>query len=251
MDMTNDEKVYGIVIRFAHYKDYHKMLTIFTPKYGMVSMLSPGSKRPKSPLRAGSELFVFGNFTIKVKGERKTLSEVEIVDPFYDLRLDIEALACACYLRDFCEFASQTKEDNAEIFSLFIRCITFMCHNKMNVRLVRYVFEVKIMDILGLNVVLDKCIECTGEVTKGLFNIQEGGVVCDNCKDKHFSTVKVSPQAINTLKLIGELPMDKLSVIKLNDKIEEEIDSFWSKYLRWHLDKKFRAADFMDKTRDF
>ena len=46
-------------------------------------------------LRAGSETFVFGNFNIKSKGEYKTLTEVEIIDSFYDLRLDIEALSCA------------------------------------------------------------------------------------------------------------------------------------------------------------
>ena len=196
-------------------------------------------------------MFVFGNFTIKVKGERKTLSEVEIVDAFYDLRMDIEALSCAYYMRDFIEYASHADQDNPEIFSLFIRCLTFMCHSKMNVRLVRYAFEAKIMEILGLTVVLDRCIECTKEAGKIYFNIEEGGVVCEECKSKHFSTIKVDPQAINTLKLISELPLDKLSVIKISDSIKEEMDNFWSKYLRWHLDKNFKSADFMDKSRDF
>lgn len=251
MVMTSDEKVTGIVIRYADYKDYHRMLTIFTPKYGMISALSPGSKRPKSALRAGSEMFVFGEFTINVKGERKTLSEVDIIDSFYDLRMDIEALSCAYYMRDFCEYASKAGEDNPEMFTLLIRCITFMCHNKMDVYLVRYAFEVKAMDILGLSVVLDRCIECGKDAEKTHFNIEEGGVICDNCINTHFSTIKVSPQAVNTLKLISELPFDKLSVIKLNDRVKADLDVFWSKYLRWHLDKKFKSADFMDRSKNF
>lgn len=249
--MTNDEKVYGIVIRFADYKEYHKMLTIFTPKYGMVSALSPASKRPKSALRAGSEMFVFGNFSFKVKAQRATLSEVEIIDSFYDLRTNIEALSLAYYMRDFCEYASQAEQDMPEIFSLLIKCLTMVCHSKMDARLVRYAFELKMMEILGLNVILDRCIECSKDNAKSLFNIQEGGVVCEGCKSKHFSTIEVSPQAINVLKLISELPIEKLSVIKLNEKTKQEIDSFWSQYLKWHLDKNFKSADFMEKSRDF
>lgn len=251
MVMTSDEKISGIVSRFADYKDYHKMLTIFTPKYGMVSVLSPGSKRPKSALRAGSEMFVFGNFTIKVKGQRKTLSEVEIIDSFYDLRTDIEALSCGYYMRDFCEYVSHAGQDNPEMFSLFARCLSLLSHDKMDAKLVRYAFEIKTMEILGLTVVLDRCIECGKDPKMGLFNIEEGGAVCEDCRHKHFSTIEVSKRAINTLKLISELPLDKLSVIKLGDNVKDEIDGFWSKYIRWHLDKNFRSAAFMDKSRDF
>ena len=251
MVMTNDEKVYGIVVRQADYKEYHKMLTIFTPRYGMVSVLSPASKRPKSPLRAGSELFVFGNFSVKVKGGKSTLEDVEIVDSFYELRMDIEGLSCAYYLRDFCEYVSQDDQATPEIFSLFIRCLTLICHNKIDSRLVRYAFEVKIMQILGLNVVLDKCIECGKDTEKHFFNIEEGGVVCDQCGTKNFTTLEVSPQAVNILKLISELPLDKLSVIKMTDSVQNEMNSFWTEYLKWHLDKNFRSSDFMDRSRNF
>lgn len=251
MVMTNDEQVSGVVVRFADYKDYHRMLTLFTPKYGMISVLSPGSKRPKSPLRAGSEMFVFGNFTIKAKGERKTLSEVEIVDSFYDLRMDIEALACCYYMRDFCEYASKTEQDNPEMFTLFVRCLSLLSNDKTDTNLVRYAFEVNALKILGLNVILDKCIECGKEANKGFFNIEEGGVVCENCRNKHFSTVEVSKRAVNTLKLVSELSLDKLAVIKINEDLKKEMDDFWTDYIRWHLDKNFRSADFMDKSRDF
>ena len=249
--MTNDEKVYGIVVRVADYKDYHKMLTLFTPKYGMVSVLSPASKRPKSQLRAGSEMFVFGNYSVTAKGDKKTLSDVEIIDSFYDLRMDIEALSCAYYMRDFCEYVSQAQQDTPEIFSLFIRCLTLMCHQKADARLARYAFEVKAMQILGLNVVLDKCIACGKDSEKMYFNIEEGGVVCQSCSQKHFTTIKVSPRAVNILKQISELPIEKISVIRIAENVKEEMDSFWNSYLKWHLDKNFRSADFMDKSRDF
>lgn len=251
MDMTHDEKVYGIVTRHANYKDYHRMITLFSPKHGMLSVLSPGSKRTKSTLRAGSEMFIFGNFNIKVKGQRKTLSEVEIVDSFYDLRTDIVALSCAYYMRDFCEYTSYAEQDNTEIFALFVRCLTLMCHNKVDPKLVQYMFEINIMKILGMKVVLDVCIECGKKINKNLFNIQEGGTVCKDCKDKHFSTIEVSPKAINTLKLINNMPIDKLSVIRLNQDIISSINVFWEKYIRWHLDKKFKSASFIDKSRNF
>ncbi|MBN2878035.1 MAG: DNA repair protein RecO [Clostridia bacterium] len=251
MGMMSDEKVSGIVVRFADYKDYHKMLTIFTPKYGMLSVLSPASKRPKSPLRAGSETFVFGNFIIKSKGEYKTLTEVEIIDSFYDLRMDIEALSCAYYMRDFCEFASQEDQDSPEIFSLFIRCLTILCHNGVDPIVVRYAFEIKMMGVLGLAAALNKCIECGKDSEKTHFNIEEGGAVCQSCSHNKAATIKVSPQAVNTLKIISELPLDKLGVVKLKANIKTEIDDFWSKYLRWHLDKNFRTADFMDRSKSF
>ena len=40
-------KVTGIVMRYANYKDYDRMLTVFTLQNGKISALARGARRPK------------------------------------------------------------------------------------------------------------------------------------------------------------------------------------------------------------
>ena len=68
--MINEEKISAIVMRYANYKDDHRMLSLYCAKYGIVSVSSPACRRMKSPLRAASEMFVFGEFHIKAKNDR-------------------------------------------------------------------------------------------------------------------------------------------------------------------------------------
>ena len=70
----------GIVLRHANYRDHDRMLTILSPHYGRLDVLSRGCRRPKSALMPASELFVHGEFVCYQQNDRATLSSCEITD---------------------------------------------------------------------------------------------------------------------------------------------------------------------------
>lgn len=252
MGMTNSDKVDAVVLRYANYQDYHRMLTLFTPHAGIISASAPASRRTKSPLRAGSEIFVFGQFLLNKRNSRYTIKSIDIVDAFYDLRMDIVALSCATYLRDFCECVVLEEQEHYEMFSLFVSCLSLLCHEKLDPRLVRYTFELRSLDALGYGIVLDRCVMCGHRVDIiRHIGIAEGGALCDPCAEGQVNVLDVYPGAANTLRQIQYLPLEELHKLRVSDKTMTQIAEFWPDFLRWHLERGFRSASFMDQSYDF
>lgn len=248
--MMNEEKMSAIVMRYANYKDYHRMLNLFSAKHGTISVLSPACRRIKSPLRAASEMFIFGEFAIKTKNGRHTLVSVDIIDSFYELRLDIGALSCSVYMRDFCEAVLLNNDSDIEVFSLLIRCLTSLCHDKTDPQLIRYAFEINMMEHLGLTIMLDKCVICGDELNKEIYiDIKNGGAVCNKCieSEGNENQIKTKAGAVNTLKQIKNMPFEKLTVIKVSKDMIDSIEVFWSKYIQWHIERRFKSGDFLKK----
>ena len=101
----------GIVLRYANYRDHDRMLTILSPNYGRLDVLSRGCRRPKSALMPASELFVHGEFVLYQQNDHATLSSCTLTDTFYPLRLDPYRLTCASYLTALCAAAVQPGAD--------------------------------------------------------------------------------------------------------------------------------------------
>lgn len=247
--MMNEEKISAIVMRYANYKDYHRMLNLFSAKHGIISVLSPACRRIKSPLRAASEMFIFGDFAIKTRNGRQTLVSADIIDSFYDIRLDLGALSCSVYMRDFCEAVLIAGDADIEVFSLLIRCLTSLCHDKIDPQLIRYAFEINMMEHLGLAISLERCIKCDGGLNKEIYiDIENGGALCSKCiEGVNENQIKTKAGAVNTLKQIKDMPFEKLFVIKLTKDMIDSIEVFWSKYISWHLERRFKSGEFLKK----
>ena len=97
----------GIVLRYANYRDHDRMLTLLTPDYGRMDVLSRGCRRPKSALMPASECFVSGEFVVFQQNDRCTLTGCTLDDTFYNLRLDPYRLTCASYMAALCAAAAQ------------------------------------------------------------------------------------------------------------------------------------------------
>ena len=49
----------GIVLRYANYRDHDRMLTILSPQYGRLDVLSRGCRRPKKLSLKLSQIHLF------------------------------------------------------------------------------------------------------------------------------------------------------------------------------------------------
>ena len=118
----------GIVLRHANYRDHDRMLTILTPHYGRMDVLSRGCRRPKSPLMPASELFVHGEFVCFQQNDHGTLSSCQITDSFYPLRLDPYRLTCASYMAALCAASAQPGEESAQLYALLLKGLYYLSY---------------------------------------------------------------------------------------------------------------------------
>jgi len=173
----------GIVLRYADYRENDRMLTLLTPQ-GRIDALSRGCKRPKSPLMAASEVFTWGNYELFSSKERCVVVNCMIQDSFYPLREDFDKLACAAYMANVCEAIIQPGDNTQKPFLLLARALGYLCYHDYTPRQVLSAFLLHLAAVLGYRPRFQHCVHCGQRIdtTMGaLFDIEEGGVVCNEC----------------------------------------------------------------------
>ena len=91
-------KTLAIVLSQTLQGENNKILTLLTPKAQITAICYHANKLDNN-LRPLCELFVYGSYELtRSKGGMYVLKSGEIIENFYDLRLDYEKLESACYI---------------------------------------------------------------------------------------------------------------------------------------------------------
>lgn len=188
----------GIVLRYANYRDHDRMLTILSPNYGRLDVLSRGCRRPKSALMPASELFVHGEFVLYQQNDHATLSSCTITDTFYPLRLDPYRLTCASYMTALCAAAVQPGDDSTELYALLLKGLYYLAYEtEADALETTTAFLLLFADAIGYRPRLSRCAHCRTplDLTNGApFDVSAGGLCCPSCASR--STFHMTVDAI-------------------------------------------------------
>ena len=61
-------KLNGVVLRTVNYREYDRMLTLFTQEQGRVEASARGARRPSNKLLAATTQFTLGEFLLNERG---------------------------------------------------------------------------------------------------------------------------------------------------------------------------------------
>src|SRR5690625_5141437 len=94
------EPVEGIIIRTNDYAETNKIVTIFTERYGIVSGVARGAKKPKSRMAAVTQPFINGDLFMRLSTGLGTIQQGEAFNSFRKIREDIIKTAYASYISE-------------------------------------------------------------------------------------------------------------------------------------------------------
>jgi DNA repair protein RecO (recombination protein O) len=231
-------KAQGVVLRYANYKDYDRMLTLYTREMGKTIAISRGCRRPKSRLLAGSQLFCFAEFVFNQRGERLSVTSCDVVDSFFDLGADVEVFAHASFILNLCEEASVAGEGCTEVFSLLIRSLSELSYTDTEPLATSVNFMLKLMDITGYRPHFENCAHCGREGEFTLFSPRHGGVVCPACKTNE--TLPVSNASIRSAACVLDSSANEIPKLSLADA--RAITAFMLPFAEAKLEKRFKSA---------
>ena len=76
----------------------------------------------------------------------------------------------------------------------------------------------------------------------------EGGVICRICQQKFHHGEKISDEAIKALRFIEQNNFSKISKLKLEQNIEDEVDKILLEYIRNILEKDIKSRKFLSQV---
>ena len=101
--MAESKIINAIVLRAVNYRDFDRMLTLFSREEGKVSAGARGAHRQKSALSAASTQFCTGEYVLDEKNGKYTVKNCMLDEAYYPLREDAQRFAYAAALTQVCE----------------------------------------------------------------------------------------------------------------------------------------------------
>ncbi len=223
------EKCEGIVIRTTDYGETNKIVTLFTREWGKVAAMARGAKKPSSRLSAVTQLFTYGHFLIQKSHGVGTLQQGEAIQTMRGIREDIFTTAYASYIVELTDKATEDKRPNPYLFELLLQTLQYM-NEGLDLDILTYIYEMKMLNVLGLYPKLDGCAVCKQTEGKFSFSVKEGGFICHRCYDKDPYCFHVSPSAVKLLRLLYYIDLSRLGKISVKEETKKELHRIISAY---------------------
>ena len=243
--MSNILKVSGIVLSVYPLGENDKNLTILTKERGKIQVVSRGCRRTNHPLFAASNEYVYGEFVIAEGRVMKYLNSAEIHMSFSNLRESFESI---CYSSYFCELAAYfTMEGQEEKDILNLLYLTFLALGKklLPYPLIRRIFELKILQCHGMGFQSFFCVHCGRSENLRYLSFEEGGVVCQDCRQIAGSR-EIDPQVLYVLQFLGSCRMNEIYSFTLKEETFLEFEWIVKRFFKTHVEHRFRSEQMLE-----
>lgn len=247
--LSNQITVMGMVLSAMPINDYDRRVVILTREKGKISAFARGARKPNSALLACSQPFSFGNFTILEGRSSYNLLSAEISNYFTELREDLDLVSYGMYFCEFADYFGREGMEAKEFLKLLYQSLRALCVKSIPNKLIRYIFEIRMMAVNGEAPQVFGCVKCNGEIQADkpyLFSERQGGLFCDLCKKHAVGGFMISPAAIYTTQYIIAAPIEKLYTFRVSDEVLNELEQIIKRYLPLYVDKQFQSLKMLE-----
>lgn len=213
--MSNEQKCDAIVLSAKDYRDYDKLLTIFSADFGKQNVILKGCKRPKAKQRFAGQPFFFGEFLV-VKGKGyDVVTQVSPKNSFMNITTDYDAYLDACSALKAID-KSCLSQASERPFLLLLTYLTVLEKHLDKTNLLISKFYIELLNMLGYGINAEMCFSC-GKFILGdaYFDIRPNSIVCTDCRN--YDSIYMKAEIINLFKIFKSHKFLELLQIDIND----------------------------------
>ena len=235
------EEIEGIIVSETDYGETSKILNLLTKEYGIIGVISKGCKKLKSDLRSISSKLTFGKFNIFYKENKlSSLISCDIINPFKNIRLDIEKISYASFLLELS--IQVAKQHMGNLVYVFLISALKKIDDGFDPLVITNIIELKFLDLLGVMPILDGCAVCKNKTNIATISSYKGGYLCKN----HIGNEKiVDEKTIKLIRMFYYVDIDKISKIDIQDKNKYEINKFLDEYYDRYTGLYLKSKSFI------
>ena len=233
----------GIILKERDYGESSKILDVFTKEYGIIGVLSKGSKKMKSTLSGVSTRLTYGTFHVYYKEDKlSTLTSVDVIDPFVNIKNNVINISFATYLSELVFQVVKQSIKYDEIFELFINSL-LKINELYDPLVITNILELKLLSYLGVEPILDRCVVCKRTDNIITLSADKNGLLCKNCRT--YEKI-VDLKTIKYLRMYYYLDISKITKIEIDSKVKDEIDEFLTEYYNNHTGIYLNSKNFIN-----
>ena len=171
------------------------------------------------------------------------LSSVDVINPFKNIKKDIEKIGYASLLLDLTNQVIKHGSSDNLFYNLSNALIKI--DEGLNPNVITIIVMLKYLDNLGVAPVLDCCLEC-GNTNIATISSYRGGFICKNClKDEEI----MSEKEIKLLRMFYLVDIKKIDKIEVNKDIIKELENFIEDYYNRYTGLYLKSKDFLNEIK--
>lgn len=236
------KKIEGIVVSEVDYKESSKIINVLTPEYGIIGFIARGTKQVKSKLSGVTSKLTYGFFHVNYKEKGlSTLIEVDIIDNFKNIRKDINLMSYSLYLLELADRVYRHDTDK-EIYNLLLASLKKI-DDGYNYKVIANIFELKMLDFLGIRPVIDECVNCGSKADIVTISSYRGGYLCRNCcHDEVITSIKT----VQLLRMFYYVDIAKISKLDVSEEVSKELSKFIYDYYDRYSGIYLKSREFLE-----
>ncbi|HAJ74593.1 MAG TPA: DNA repair protein RecO [Lachnospiraceae bacterium] len=212
--MAESIDVSGMVLSAMPVGENDKRLVLLTREEGKITAFARGARRPKSTLLAASNPFVFGTFSVIPGRNAYSLIRADVMNYFEDLPRQMPGVYYGFYFLEMAGYYGREGVDEKDTLNLLYLSMKALQNPDADDRLVRRVFEVRLMTING---------------------------------DYDPGRSGLSREALYVCRYIMQAPMGRIFSFSLNEEILTEVEKHLDRYMSNILDRRIRSLEILEQ----
>lgn len=228
----------GVILKTIKLGEADRIVTIFTRSNGKVRAVAKGVRKTKSRFGARLEPFTQAQLMIYKGRNLDTITSVDIVRSFDEVRTDYLRLTSAAALVDVVEKLTEERSQSRSTYSLLLSGLEALGTGS-SVSIVP-AFLIKLLSISGYHPQLSVCAGCgTGTGLSG-FSAAFGGAVCESCwrQDRDAERLGVERIAVLNRLLAEDLGADA-------GDGAGELTQLLRRYTEYHLERPLKSLHLL------
>lgn len=226
-------KTKAIVLGGTNVKEKDRLVDLFTLEQGRKLVSMRGVRGEKAKLKMAKEPFCFGEFVLE-EGKGCVVTQVEIIDNFYDLTKDLDKYYEGCAILDLVKSVASASEP--KLFIELLQALKTLCYENVKKYYVFDKFLLDLTEFLGFSFFHNKCGGCGATLNIAYFDLDKGCFVCPSCKSE--SSIKLSNGAFKAVEILHNCDYEKLSTLQLSSGSEREALKLLALNLEWRVGVK-------------
>lgn len=232
----------AVVLRSWKLGEADRIVSLHTRDHGKVRGVAKGVRRTKS--KFGARLEPLSHVAVQLyrgRGDLDTITQVETIDRFVNLRDEPDRFARAEAMLEAVDQVAQDREPDPRLHVMLTRALSTLDRNDSP--LVVAAFFLKLLAHEGLQPHLGECVSCGANEPIEAFDLDEGGVLCRECR-------RGRPLSAEALDLLRRILGGGLAGV-LAEPIGPatgEVDLLATAFLEHHLERRLRSVAVLDQT---
>ena len=238
-------KEQGIVLGSIKLAEADKIVTILTQGEGKIRAVAKGIRRTTSRFGARLEPFTHVNVMLYRGRTLDTVTQVEILAPFRDIRQDYARFSAGEAMLEAADKVAEEHERNLRLFLLLLHGLRALDTRPTDPAAVAEAYLLRLLGLSGFGPSLRACAVC-GSTEVHRFAASQGGAVCDGCQDR--DARRVDPAALRWLAGLETGDLEEAGQAPVAPEVRAEARGLLYGFSEYHLDRRLRSLPIMARA---